>query len=42
MPIACSLDQGELRDRASLMASLGGDLSAIEAHGLRALLRFKV
>ena len=39
--IACSLDQAELPDRASLMEDLGRGLVAVEADGLRASLRFE-
>ena len=41
IPIACSLDQAELSDRAGLMQELGGDLTALEAGGRRAALTFE-
>lgn len=41
IPIACSLDQADLPDRASLMEALGRDLVAVQADGLRATLSFQ-
>ena len=40
VPIACSLDQTELPDRADAMARLGEQLVAVEAGGAVAHLRF--
>jgi hypothetical protein len=40
VPIACSLEQSELLDRARAMARLGGRLVAVEAEGRDARLRF--
>jgi hypothetical protein len=39
-PIACSLDQAELPDRAAEMARLGAQLVAVHAEGRRAELKF--
>ena len=42
IPIACSLDETDLRDRVGLMAELGQTLVALEADGRQAKLRFEV
>lgn len=41
-PIACSLEEAELPDRARQMAELGHELLEVEAKGRRALLTFPV
>ncbi len=40
IPIACSLDQTELGNRAQLMRELGGSLVAVGAEATTATLRF--
>jgi MerR family copper efflux transcriptional regulator len=40
IPIACNLDQIQLSDRRVELAALGGVMTAVEAHGLDARLRF--
>ncbi len=40
IPIACSLDQADLPDRGRQMAELGGTMTAIQAEGSLAELRF--
>jgi len=40
IPIACNLDQTRLSDRRVELATLGGVMTAVEAQGRRARLRF--
>jgi hypothetical protein len=40
IPIACSLDQVELPERRAELATLGETLTAVEAEGVHARLRF--
>jgi hypothetical protein len=41
IPIACTLDQAALPDRARQLAELGRDLIEVRAHGAEASLRFQ-
>ena len=41
IPIACSLDEADQPDRASLMDTLGRSLVAVQADGLQATLSFQ-